>query len=576
MKFEIQKQDGFSVALSEKMQSEDVTILHITADAECKEDKLSLVIRWQIENIGIHTTWSPGNYKNKEIVPEWGSMETSYAMSQAPVFADISYDDRNRQTIACADGKNRVQMHTGVIEETGCLDCVVCIKVEYPVTHYETDIRIDRRDILFSEVLEDVSKWWEAYPGYTPAKVPLQAYEPVYSTWYSFHQDVDVDEIVKECRYFSKLGCKTLIVDDGWQTDHAGRSYAWCGDWKPASSKIPDMKKFVEAVHDAGMKFMLWYSVPFVGDRSEVYQQFKDNMLCLDRTDAEGNTYVVDPRYPQVRAYLTELYRQAVLQWDLDGFKLDFVDSFQPSDVVKEGMDYVSVYDAVDCLLKGVIRTLREIKPDIMIEFRQSYMGPLMRTFGNMIRSFDCPNDSWSNGMNTLALRLTSGETAVHSDMVMWNPKEGAELAAFQITRPFFAVPQISVRYDHLSEEQKKMLEYYLGLWKEHQDTLLSGTMFYKGYANNFLYVSARKNQTQVGVVYGGRCAYLEQLTEQIVLINSSLDSVLMVECEDTGEYDCCVRDCMGSLIYKERMTIQKRTVFEKIPVNGTLTLTAV
>ncbi len=576
MRIEVQQQEGFSVAWSEERQSEDVTILHLVADADNRAEKLSLVVRWQIENIGIHTTWSPGNYKNKEIVPEWGSMETSCAMSQAPVFADVSYDDKNRQTIACADGKNQVQMHTGVIEETGCLDCVVCMKVEYPVTHYETDIRIDRRDIPFTEALEDVSKWWATYPGYLPVEVPLQAYEPVYSTWYSFHQEVDVDEIVRECRYFSRLGCKTLIVDDGWQTDRVSRSYAWCGDWQPVSSKIPDMKEFVKAVHDTGMKFLLWYSVPFVGDKSEVYQQFKDHMLCLDRTDADGNTYVVDPRYPKVREYLIELYRQAVLQWDLDGFKLDFVDSFRPSDIVKEGMDYVSVYDAVDRLLKDVIQTLREIKPDILIEFRQSYMGPMMRTFGNMLRSFDCPNDSWSNGMNTLALRLTSGETAVHSDMVMWNPKECAELAAFQITRPFFAVPQISVRHQNLSEEQKMMVGYYLGLWKEHQDTLMSGTLLYKGYANNFLYVSARKNETQVGVVYGGRCAYLEQLTEQILLINSSLDSVLMVECKDMGEYTCCIRDCMGNLVRREKITIQNRMLIEEIPVNGTLTLTAV
>lgn len=576
MNVKIQKPDGFKIQFYERHERDNVTILHIKADAVHQAEKLSLVIKWQIENIGIYTTWSPGSYKNKEIVPEWGSMETSYAMFQAPVFADISYDDRNKQTIACSDGKNRVQMHTGVIEETGCLDCVVQIQLEYPVLHYETDIRVDTRDVLFSEALKDVSSWWEQYPGYMPAEVPSAAYEPVYSTWYSFHQEIDVDGIIKECSYFSKLGCKTVIVDDGWQTEHASRSYAYCGDWKPASSKVPDMKSFVESVHSMGMKFMLWYSVPFVGDKSEVYQRFKDKMLRLDRTDADGNTYVIDPRYPEVRKYLIELYKQAVLQWDLDGFKLDFVDSFTPSDVVREEMDCISVYDAVDCLLKEVLRTLKEIKPDIMIEFRQTYMGPLMRTFGNMIRSFDCPNDSWSNGMNTLALRLIEKETAVHSDMVMWNYEDAAELAAFQVTRPFFAVPQISVRYEKMPQKQKEMLAYYLQLWRTYKDTLLFGDMCYKGYANNFLYVSSKDANRQIGIIYSGRCAYIKELTEQVLIINSSMEQLVMIDCKEEGIYECVICDCMGNVVSTKQISLHGITVIEQVPVNGTLTMTVV
>lgn len=379
-------------------------------------------------------------------------------------------------------------------------------------------------------------------------------------------------EIINECKYFSQLGCKTIIIDDGWQTDNNERGYDYCGDWCPTHSKILDMKAFVDAVHDTGMKFMLWYSVPYVGAYSKVYAKFKDKMLCRREEDA-GQTYVVDPRYPEIREYLIDLYKQAVVEWGLDGFKLDFVDSFKQSDVVKEGMDYISVYDAVDRLLKDVISALQAIKPDILIEFRQSYMGPLMRTFGNMIRSFDCPADSWANGVNTLALRLTSGNTAVHSDMVMWNYKECAEMAAFQLYRTLFSVPQISVRANLLDEKQAQMVKRYLQLWGQYREVLLSGDMMYKGYVNNYLYVSAKKGNTQVGAVYSGRIAYIDAPTDEIVLMNTSLDSDVIIDVQNAGEYNCYIFDCCGNELSKRKMKLNELSIVHNVPINGTIIL---
>ena len=67
------------------------------------------------------------------------------------------------------------------------------------------------------------------------------------------------------------LGFSSVIVDDGWQMEDSARSYAYCGDWEPAPEKIPDMKKHVENVHKLGMKYFLWYSVPYVGKYSRAY-----------------------------------------------------------------------------------------------------------------------------------------------------------------------------------------------------------------------------------------------------------------------------------------------------------------
>ena len=59
--------------------------------------------------------------------------------------------------------------------------------------------------------------------------------------------------------------------------------------------------RIVARVHRLGMKYMMWFSVPFVGKNSRfAYERFK-GMLLDDHGDG---TCVLDPRYPEVRDYL--------------------------------------------------------------------------------------------------------------------------------------------------------------------------------------------------------------------------------------------------------------------------------
>ena len=74
------------------------------------------------------------------------------------------------------------------------------------------------------------------------------------------------------------------------------------------------------------------------------------------------------------------------------------------------------------------------------------------------------------------------------------------------------------------------MVKQYLKFWKAYKEVLLTGTMFYKGYASNFSYVSSRKGNTQVGAVYSGKIAYIEEMTEKIALVNASLEQEILIE----------------------------------------------
>ena len=240
------------------------------------------------------------------------------------------------------------------------------------------------------------------------------------------------------------------------------------------------MRAHVAKVHELGMKYLVWYSVPFIGKKSRNLERFRGKFLArVDRLD----TYVLDPRFPEVRAFLISIYENALREWDIDGFKLDFIDMFRfdgEDPAVSEnyaGRDIKSLPEAVDRLLSETMAHLNRIKPGILIEFRQAYIGPAIRKYGSMFRAGDCPADVLSNRVRTIDLRLSSGSTAVHSDMLEWNSADSAESAALQFLNILFSVPQISVRLESLPERHREMLRFWLDFWSRHRETHMHGTL---------------------------------------------------------------------------------------------------
>lgn len=557
-------------------ESDGKLYIDLSAVSE-KPNKLNLSIVWFEEALGAHSTYSATGFVGRALPPDWGGIFYSHCAGSAPFYCAVDNNDDNALAIACQDGLNNVGIQMGIEEETCRFKCGVHIRIDVDITEYKTVVLVDSRKIPFYKVANDVSLWWEKTPGYEPAPVPEVTRMPFYSTWYSFHQHTNADEILAELEKAKIYGCKGVIVDDGWQTDSNCRGYDYCGDWKPFAGKIPDMKAFVNGVHKLGMKILLWYGVPMMGRKSEHRFQFQGKYLS---GNAENGGHL-DPRYPDVREYLQNVFVSAVKDWGLDGLKLDFIDSFHANygDIATassaEGKDCDSVYVGVDLLLKGVLSALREINPDIMIEFRQSYIGPLMRTYGNIFRASDCPADSRINRHNTLALRILSGKTTIQSDMIMWNVNDSVENAAFQFTNILFSVPQISMRWDALPESHQKMLMFYTDFWMKHKSTLLDGEMFYKDYQAGFNFVSSWSEEYQVGVIYGSETGFINKLSNEINIVNATSSEEIIVKNKAgdfTGKYK--ILNCMGEVVANGEITINNGIYSFNVPVNGIFVIT--
>jgi len=564
----------FEVLLTGYEDEEGLVFVKLKMSSEHEAVPSQISLKWIFPDIDIHSKWNPLALYNRCIGPDWmpSSCKTRATVG-APVHALLNYNGENKLTIAASDTLNTVEIRTGINEESANFHCAVVLfsTPMQSIKQYEIIIRLDTRAIPYYDSLNQVQQWWASMPGLEPADIPEHARLPMYSAWYSFHQHINPSEIIVQCKLAKECGCESIIIDDGWQTDDNSRGYAYCGDWEVAENKVPNMKEFVAAVHSLGMKFLLWYSVPFVGKHSHICEKFKGKFL--DSGDADW--YILDPRFPEVREYVISTYESAVLEWNLDGLKLDFVDSFNFTEysakLTGNGRDYNSLEEAVDALLKETLTRLKRIKSDFIIEFRQSYIGPLMRTYGNMFRAGDCPNDSLSNRVRVIDIRLLSGNTPAHSDMLMWNSSDTIESAAMQVINVLYSVPQISVLLDKIPEQHYKMLKYWLKFWRDNKDILIDGKLAPLHPEANYRTVIASTSKKLIATAYSCPVVTIPQACfEEVILVNGTFEERILVEMKYESRVSSVeVHDCCGDIISTDVICFYKEIRSINVPPAG-------
>ena len=542
--------DGWKFHVEVENAEKEYVRISLSRESPAAPPKFSL--RLETPQVDIQHFWSPNN-DSPALCPDWGGKYDSQLARGIPVYEFLNGNCKNRLTMALDDSFRQIDLIAGVREETASVMAEFSFfnKPEAPLDRYELTLMLDARPVFWSESIREAAEWISGKIGHAPFNCPEEAFEPVYSSWYQFHQNVSAVELEREAVLASELGMKTLILDDGWQTDDARRDYALCGDWEVSAKKFPDMAGHVRKVREAGLKYMMWYSIPFIGFESRNHERFKGKYL-YDNNGLKAS--VLDPRFPEVREFLSGIYEKAAKEWGLDGFKFDFIGSMvidgkDPAlDDNYAGRDIKSVQEATDLLMRTVSERLREINPDILIEFRQKYIGPAIRRYGNMFRASDCPGNMQANRIRTANLRLTSGRTAVHSDMLEWNADESPEDAAGNIISSIFSVIQYSVMLRDIPESHRKMLKNWIEFSRTHRNTLLKGT--FKPYhceAGYPVIEASGEDETIIAVYQGNVCADIDNGDGRTVYVlnGSGGDSILVGLNADAAE--AVISDAFGN-----------------------------
>ena len=544
----------------------NITVYDVRFCAEkmCSPEKIT--VEFNIPYVDAFSVWNSGCGLVRNTLPDWRpehQVSKSRLASGAPIQSVISQDGNNVFTLSVTDAKTPIEISTGTEEEGKSCLCRVSFFTE-PVgqlAEYKTQIIIDKRKIPFYEAIKAAAERMRQ----GKQVVPDAARMPMYSTWYNYHQNINDDELIEECKAAYELGMRTIIVDDGWQTDNNGGGYSYCGDWRVCKSKIKDMRSFVDKIHSIGMKVILWYSVPYVGKHSEVWEHFQGKYL-----DSEENEWnCLDPRFPEVREYLAGIYEKAVSEWALDGFKLDFIDAFELteySDKVSSERDFDSLEDAIECLLSGITARLKQINPDIMLEFRQSYIGPVITQYGNMMRVGDCALDAFINRVGVLDLRMTSGKAAVHSDMMTWNADETKESVAKQLIAVLFGVPQVSVKLAEITNKHRSVLKFWLDFWIENRKVLLDGKLKIYNPEANYSMAEAELNGKKICVCYSRNI--VDYSGGNLIVVNGTGESFIALR--GNGKIKYTIHDCMGTHIESYIKDIKDIAVFD-VPQSGLL-----
>lgn len=563
----------FKADIATSVVEKGLELVTISITSKTKEQPPEFTVKWKIPSVDICKYWNPRLSVDR--VNYYYNSLTSSSTRYAPVMSFLDQQDHNRFTFAASDGLNRLKLESQLIEEDACFHCEIHFFDEkYPkVNSYSIELLIDRRAKPFYSTLFDVSSWWSQQENYTPSITPDAAKKPMYSTWYSYHQNLDTEELLQECRESKKMGLEAIIIDDGWQTMDNKRGYAYTGDWQP--DRMPEIKQFVDEVHTIGMDVILWYSVPFIGQHANNYQRFQGKYLY--EWKSQGCS-VLDPRYPDVRDFIISTYEEAMIDWSLDGFKLDFIGFFKTSKetdlTAGSGRDYASVNDAVDRLMSDVMKRLTALNPEVMIEFRQPYVGPLMLKYGNMLRAADCPNMETVNKVRVTDIRLLGGDAAVHSDMLMWHYDDPVESAAFQLLNVMFSVPQVSVKLNTLPQEHREMLAFWIKYWNKNRETILLQGFYPQAPDALYPIISAGNDEKMISALYQDQYIINQNLPPKYDIINAKKSSkVIMYNEASFGKYDYVIYDCKGGVVEENQVNMKLGPCVFQVPASGLLVL---
>ncbi len=540
VKLDCPEPGGWKISMTREVEADGAEIAKIVLDAPEAAKPPKFEVSFIVPQVGMDYRWKLPGY-HVSLTPGVEGCKYSEFNKSLPLYVFFDGNDTGNLSVAASECDYHVKFDGQVVEEDSMIRC----KLSYftlpcnDLSHYETRIRIQRKPVPFADAVRGGVAWMERAGGYKPCVVPDAAFDPWYSTWYSFHSSITAKDVEAECAIAKQLGMKGVILDAGWYLNNRAdrrENAAQQGVWTPAPKYFPDMGAHVKRIKDMGLKFMLWYSVSFVGNESAMYKRFPGASLQQVRPE----TCIIDPRFPEVRRHLVGIYAKALKEWDVDGFKLDFVDSFRWSwenepekdPALKDGYagrDFKSVPLAVKALMKEIYETLTAIKPDILLEFRMDYVGPSIRQYGNILRVNDCPGDMRRNRVAIADLRLIGGKTAIHADMLEWNFNEPPERAALHIINSMFAAVQYSVMLREAPGSHKAMMEKWIRFSREHRETLLKGKFTPRHPELRYPIIEAESAVERIIGVYGDCCVVDVPDDKKTFLMNASGRDTLVV-----------------------------------------------
>ena len=423
-------------------------------------------MRFSVPILDMHGYWVPeSRTPSTKIV--WVIESKSAGQRAFPFIAFFNSRQINRLSAGLTNLTDDARILAKMNQEKCTYD--ITIEVALGKDSQDFELVIDQRPQVWTDSLAD---WRKALALPLP-EFPEGAWEPVFCTWYAVHAAVTQEWVEKNAEVASRLGFRTLIIDDGWCFDVMKRVspetistwYEMIGDWFLSEKKFPDFENHRKRVQAMGMKYLLWVAQFLIGAKSELYKQLAD----IVKPEYHEGCYTFDSSRKEAAKLLLGKMKHVIQDYGLDGLKVDFLDYIFPNMEEPRGEDTTH-------FIQELARTIREVKKDALIEFRQAYATPGMLAYGTQFRAGDVPFDFIDNFHRLAQIRISVGDgVPVHADPAYWHPQESPENISRHMIASLAGVPMLSMDLLAISETEQKIIRHWLGFYQAHRETFNYG-----------------------------------------------------------------------------------------------------
>ena len=423
-------------------------------------------MRFSVPILDMHGYWVPeSRTPSTKIV--WVIESKSAGQRAFPFIAFFNSRQINRLSAGLTNLTDDARILAKMNQEKCTYD--ITIEVALGKDSQDFELIIDQRPQVWTDSLAD---WRKALALPLP-EFPEGAWEPVFCTWYAVHAAVTQEWVEKNAEVASRLGFRTLIIDDGWCFDVMKRVspetistwYEMIGDWFLSEKKFPDFENHRKRVQAMGMKYLLWVAPFLIGAKSELYKQLAD----IVKPEYHEGCYTFDSSRKEAAKLLLGKMKHVIQDYGLDGLKVDFLDYIFPNMEEPRGEDTTH-------FIQELARTIREVKKDALIEFRQAYATPGMLAYGTQFRAGDVPFDFIDNFHRLAQIRISVGDgVPVHADPAYWHPQESPVNISRHMIASLAGVPMLSMDLLAISETEQKIIRHWLGFYQAHRETFNYG-----------------------------------------------------------------------------------------------------
>ncbi|OGV51890.1 MAG: hypothetical protein A2017_00585 [Lentisphaerae bacterium GWF2_44_16] len=497
-----------------------------------------LSIKCEIPILNMHGFWSPDMFRPRMKL-DWRIDFSCAAHRNFPYLSFFSQDQRNCATVGTANLMDDALVAAAMNQQNGTYDVSIVVSISDKTEEFE--IFLDFSERPWPEIMHDYRKL--VRPDWKPS-YPEAAWLPVYCTWYAVHAAVEKRWLDEHVDAAAAMGFGTFIVDDGWCFDDMkrvkpetiGSWYERIGDWQVSEKKLPDFKAHVERAQKLGLKYLLWVSPFMVGMKSKFYAETECDYL----TEEDEGYRVFDPVNEEAVRKSMKYMLDLVSDYGLDGLKIDFVDAVPQFPEKPRGK---AVFNYISTLLN----TIKKENPAALFEFRQRYSTPIMLDQATQFRAGDVPFDFIENLHRIAQIRICAGDKVpVHADPVYWHPSEAAVNVARHMICSLAGVPMVSMDLNELPEEQRVIIKYWLGFYKEHLAAFQNGHWQVEYEFDHLKYITVSYETEKIIFLCDAKhgTEAIDDFHGSLYLLNISNEAVSM-NCHS-------VQDCRGATVGKD------------------------